>query len=296
MFRATRSRWAHPRRCGADTAPTRLLPVDPGSSPQVRGRRIHRAVHRPRPGLIPAGAGQTLPARGFRRFRWAHPRRCGADERDITPAGLGEGSSPQVRGRRSRLTGGWWRRGLIPAGAGQTSVATTATSETEAHPRRCGADMIVGSGLTREPGSSPQVRGRLPAPARALVSPGLIPAGAGQTRLRSCCAAFSRAHPRRCGADVQASRTVVACGGLIPAGAGQTGCPAWPGGRRWAHPRRCGADWVCDSVSGAAGGSSPQVRGRRLVTSGAVWATGAHPRRCGADPWRPATLHWSKGI
>ena len=56
--------WAHPRRCGADGERGRQAFFIPGSSPQVRGRQPRIGGLRPRPGLIPAGAGQTLTIRG----------------------------------------------------------------------------------------------------------------------------------------------------------------------------------------------------------------------------------------
>ena len=71
------------------------------------------------------------------------------------------GSSPQVRGRRGRISGARGEAGLIPAGAGQTSDLN----------------------LIDEPwaGSSPQVRGRLKTAFTSLIAARLIPAGAGQT-------------------------------------------------------------------------------------------------------------------
>ena len=50
---------AHPRGCGADRAQRILYSPSRGSSPRVRGRRRRGEVRHERPGLIPAGAGQT---------------------------------------------------------------------------------------------------------------------------------------------------------------------------------------------------------------------------------------------
>ena len=50
---------AHPRGCGADRRLTASWTRGLGSSPRVRGRRGSGGGHRRRPGLIPAGAGQT---------------------------------------------------------------------------------------------------------------------------------------------------------------------------------------------------------------------------------------------
>ena len=91
---------AHPRRCGADRPGNMKTPGEPGSSPQVRGRRAGGRDGAVGPGLIPAGAGQTAASGGCSCRGRAHPRRCGAD-----------------------LVDGAFRFGqfgLIPAGAGQT--------------------------------------------------------------------------------------------------------------------------------------------------------------------------------
>ena len=155
------------------------------------------------------------------------------------------------------------------------------------------------------------------------MSPGLIPASAGQT-WRAGRAAYPRgAHPRECGADEQqalAERLAVGSSprvrgrrcamgvwrggrGLIPASAGQTF--GLTRGIRvvGAHPRECGADSNIDGYPGPYDGSSPRVRGRQRV--GHFWALlvglipasagqtrgcrcrmrlrWAHPRECGAD-------------
>ena len=52
---------AHPRRCGADCGRLREVGTMAGSSPQVRGRLTARVDATIGTGLIPAGAGQTVP-------------------------------------------------------------------------------------------------------------------------------------------------------------------------------------------------------------------------------------------
>ena len=96
---AATSIWAHPRRCGADVLTHSLRAHSPGSSPQVRGRRLSRFPSRGGVGLIPAGAGQTLFPQASGPKTRAHPRRCGADEMTRDLRSGRDGSSPQVRGR-----------------------------------------------------------------------------------------------------------------------------------------------------------------------------------------------------
>ena len=152
--------WAHPRRCGADPKGSISIPTDLGSSPQVRGRLAEVPERAVQVGLIPAGAGQTighiLPAGE----RWAHPRRCGADGAVLAHVRMSPGSSPQVRGRLCTNSTGQHLAGLIPAGAGQTSLPMGKCRFCWAHPRRCGADVTLYHADCREGGSSPQVRGR----------------------------------------------------------------------------------------------------------------------------------------
>ena len=193
--------WAHPRRCGADQCAQKQILDGMGSSPQVRGRRQPGSEASPFSGLIPAGAGQTRTRHGERRRGRAHPRRCGADRTAPGRTPVPHGSSPQVRGRLhvERHVGA--RRGLIPAGAGQTPDNFTSGYGQRAHPRRCGADDWALPHDTVFPGSSPQVRGRPAAVHPSQPAPGLIPAGAGQTTQTVRPPHLARAHPRRCGAD-----------------------------------------------------------------------------------------------
>ena len=129
---------AHPRRCGENRRISWNAGCLYGSSPQVRGKRSPRPSQHPCTRLIPAGAGKTL-LRGGRESRLpAHPRRCGENEVRIVDKQPLPGSSPQVRGKRRGLSGGFGRIRLIPAGAGKTSFEPDAAAAAPAHPRRCG--------------------------------------------------------------------------------------------------------------------------------------------------------------
>ena len=235
-------RAAHPRWRGADQPGRTIHRTPRGSSPLARGRHPTCDAGRHRWRLIPAGAGQT----GRPGVAWwifgAHPRWRGADHENNRLLKDIMGSSPLARGRPGGLDGVDGLAGLIPAGAGQTTPAPTATSQSRAHPRWRGADWFDRGGRFPFLGSSPLARGR-PGTAPSTPSRGwLIPAGAGQTgRGRSRCRKQG-AHPRWRGADT--SRTAATtcltgssplargrlsvaggggpAGGLIPAGAGQT--------------------------------------------------------------------------
>ena len=131
---------AHPRACGENALSSSVGAPVSGSSPRVRGKRGGDGEDAGLRGLIPARAGKTSarprptpPAR-------AHPRACGENFGELDADTAAPGSSPRVRGKRSRQ--GRRRRflGLIPARAGKT----TACSWTSATPT----------------GSSPRVRGK----------------------------------------------------------------------------------------------------------------------------------------
>ena len=307
--------WAHPRRCGADQCAQKQILDGMGSSPQVRGRRQPGSEASPFSGLIPAGAGQTRTRHGERRRGRAHPRRCGADRTAPGRTPVPHGSSPQVRGRLhvERHVGA--RRGLIPAGAGQTPDNFTSGYGQRAHPRRCGADDWALPHDTVFPGSSPQVRGRPAAVHPSQPAPGLIPAGAGQTRCVLPAALGRTAHPRRCGADwividhdgygegsspqVRGRRSARSAAlfalGLIPAGAGQTITNVRYNFAATAHPRRCGADDYSKSTAGSYLGLIPAGAGQTTQTVRPPHLARAHPRRCGADGGASRPSKWVRG-
>jgi len=167
----------------------------------VRGRLFRTPTFTLRPGLIPAGAGQTVGLfRVVLAYR-AHPRGCGADCVGAADAVASLGSSPRVRGRQLVHLLGGELLGLIPAGAGQTCSAEVEASACGAHPRGCGADVPAKLVTVAVMGLSPRVRGRHLRILAARVSEGLIPAGAGQTGDSEQVDWKARAHPRGCGAD-----------------------------------------------------------------------------------------------
>ena len=175
----------HPRACGANARPTGHHDGLSGSSPRVRGKRCPaiRVVTRMR--IIPARAGQTARSRCRCRTARDHPRACGANAGGSSRTRTTSGSSPRVRGKRSRSTRHCRCSWIIPARAGQTQETSGKNTGDADHPRACGANESSLSRLSSTSGSSPRVRGKHRHGDRARRRRRIIPARAGQTSVRS---------------------------------------------------------------------------------------------------------------
>ena len=191
------------------------------------------------------------------------------------------GSSPQVRGSQNASSEQFYRVGIIPAGAGLTSIIYYIGGHVRDHPRGCGAHPVYTVGVLVELGSSPRVRGSPELEPRRRKKEGIIPAGAGLTFYHSIIFSGRWDHPRGCGAhhkmggetmnergssprvrgSLQLMRLCKLVQGIIPAGAGLTRhrAPTCPSPRD--HPRGCGAHCASGRAWNANLGSSPRVRG-----------------------------------
>ena len=150
--------------------------------------------------------------------------------------------------------------GLIPACAGSTDGVQAIRVQDGAHPRLCGEHLIQVTHSESVAGSSPPVRGALPARMGQHRYLGLIPACAGSTFGHMLVRENDRAHPRPCGEHVDdnflaplssgSSPPVrgalgvypprMARSGLIPARAGSTQMIMSSTPVGGAHPRPCG--------------------------------------------------------
>ena len=110
----------HPRACGANFKTWVKQTENHGSSPRMRGKRVRARASATRARIIPAHAGQThRMQRGFMAGP-DHPRACGANACMTGVIDNVDGSSPRMRGKRSRPKTVWPRSRIIPAHAGQT--------------------------------------------------------------------------------------------------------------------------------------------------------------------------------
>ncbi len=280
-----------PARCGANRAHPRGSGEHPpvigergavlGSSPRERGARPATPDVACACGLIPAGAGSTASGSGGARGRRAHPRGSGEHAGAPMAAAGGLGSSPRERGALAERPVHIARDGLIPAGAGSTTHHSRASSSVWAHPRGSGEHTDSGVSINPLDGSSPRergARGMITLPSGAV---GLIPAGAGSTRLTQACGGTAGAHPRGSGEhEPLTAPNVVSLGssprergarpsgsllparpGLIPAGAGSTVGTLTSFRDREAHPRGSGEHVHRPRAVHPRSGSSPRERG-----------------------------------
>ena len=188
--------WAHPRSRGENHLSASAFTSAKGSSPLTRGKHHRRPDWRARPRLIPAHAGKTALGRQRRLPGPAHPRSRGENTADDALTAQPAGSSPLTRGKRVGVTLDAWRRGLIPAHAGKTSLSSAISVLLRAHPRSRGENGRRRCQVRRPDGSSPLTRGKQGRPLDTRESIGLIPAHAGKTYERKTGQPITAAHPR----------------------------------------------------------------------------------------------------
>ena len=111
----------HPRVCGEHTLTQQGIDMDKGSSPRMRGTRLHRRYRHRAPGIIPAYAGNTHRRRVRLLEVRDHPRVCGEHRDAVALMDEGAGSSPRMRGTPPPAACRRSRPGIIPAYAGNTA-------------------------------------------------------------------------------------------------------------------------------------------------------------------------------
>ena len=179
----------------------------------------------------------------------AHPRACGENSpgRDTQRAGLG--SSPRMRGKRGFFVPCNRPQRLIPAHAGKTGDRLRDLEIKAAHPRACGENPKPSRLPCLPHGSSPRMRGKPRNRIRRLVRTGLIPAHAGKTVCNSSIAEIRWAHPRACGENARASRTLALPPGSSPRMRGKRHFRRLPRAGRRLIPAHAGKTRRCPAVS-----------------------------------------------
>ena len=110
----------HPRVCGEHPSINGVHPLSGGSSPRMRGTLTSGCDVSIRIGIIPAYAGNTARCSRMSLGSRDHPRVCGEHICGNVNRGCLWGSSPRMRGTRTRLLEYVRTLGIIPAYAGNT--------------------------------------------------------------------------------------------------------------------------------------------------------------------------------
>ena len=171
----------HPRACGANGVWGTFNIRGHGSSPRMRGKPTDKFLIDIPVRIIPAHAGQTSTPSSLSNHCSDHPRACGANVSSDGMLARCTGSSPRMRGKRSRRRCPTSSPRIIPAHAGQTSCRNCGTHNHPDHPRACGANTIAFGEFFVGSGSSPRMRGKQTGSPDLADSVRIIPAHAGQT-------------------------------------------------------------------------------------------------------------------
>ena len=173
-----------------------------------------------------------------------------------------------MRGKLETENDGYDYLRITPAGAGKTAEHLSGQQVLRDHPRRCGENKPHAVGIIGQPGSPPQVRGKLVSPKDKTPFLRITPAGAGKTVRFRTQYRSNRDHPRRCGENKgQGIRWLIFVGSppqvrgklpefggnatidrITPAGAGKTAAQSLPEPTWRDHPRRCGENGRGDTA------------------------------------------------
>ena len=210
---------------------------------------------------------------------------------------------------------------FIPACAGNSVPGDDWGAGCAVHPRVCGEQTSQNSRNLAPDGSSPRVRGTVPAQALAHPADRFIPACAGNRRSPRRLHPMHSVHPRVCGEQIVGETTEIPVRGSSPRVRGTAGhrrglgnrnrfIPACAGNSHGlhlhssipsVHPRVCGEQPATGGGIPPIYGSSPRVRGtapprrprrgrRRFIPACAgnrraiqtlSWIPSVHPRVCG---------------
>ncbi len=170
-----------------------------GSSPRVRGTRLHHPGSYTSLGIIPACAGNTYRTRRMGAPARDHPRVCGEHNSCGLARQLCQGSSPRVRGTPLLIRNAFEWDGIIPACAGNTATTVRGVYQGRDHPRVCGEHFEPATFCSIQTGSSPRVRGTREDSQSLRSAGGIIPACAGNTTRSPPRYAQAWDHPRVCG-------------------------------------------------------------------------------------------------
>ncbi|CAH2603741.1 conserved protein of unknown function [Rhodovastum atsumiense] len=234
----------HPRVGGGAGGSVSPSAVWCGPSPRGRGSPCRGWIRGPRPGSIPAWAGEPACCTAERAWSRVHPRVGGGAQHLARLEADAPGPSPRGRGSRGQRGGRGVAAGSIPAWAGEPSHLCSSQFLSRVHPRVGGGAQDGGGGAVEIQGPSPRGRG---SPVRTSdTSEGLrsIPAWAGEPAVARNPGRQVQVHPRVGGG---------AAGRLLPQSLGRGPSPRGRGSRAFMVPpvRRSGSipAWAGEPLS-----------------------------------------------
>ena len=192
----------HPRGCGEHYVIPDGSRLPEGSSPRMRGALNTGNDVSLTDRIIPADAGSTNILPHSTQTELDHPRGCGEHGVGAATNGIGQGSSPRMRGAQSSRSSGSHDCRIIPADAGSTPVLLAFSCGKEDHPRGCGEHVENDLAYFEDQGSSPRMRGALIQHHLNHMESRIIPADAGSTATKVPRHALQRDHPRGCGEHI----------------------------------------------------------------------------------------------
>ena len=102
-------------------------------------------VRRQKRRIIPADAGSTHGPQSRWSASWDHPRGCGEHQNSGLMLLIRMGSSPRMRGARTKPIIYMSQNGIIPADAGSTIPQAFFKQLVKDHPRGCGEHRVAKS-------------------------------------------------------------------------------------------------------------------------------------------------------
>ena len=172
----------HPRACGENFAVLVEGYVEVGSPPRMRGKLLSKRLKGTLLRITPAHAGKTKADRERSLAISDHPRACGENSRISHRTAFATGSPPRMRGKPVFQCDPYIVRRITPAHAGKTSRPSPRKAYSSDHPRACGENLSVSSGIQSIHGSPPRMRGKRPLVTVLSLRDRITPAHAGKTR------------------------------------------------------------------------------------------------------------------
>ena len=186
------------------------------SPPRMRGKVwLHQKPGRV-PGITPAYAGKSPPAKRKNPAIWDHPRVCGEKIPSSLNWPMFLGSPPRVRGKADSANLHQPKPGITPAYAGKSTGLCEHSRQEQDHPRVCGEKSAASIWAICARGSPPRMRGKDPRFIDDDTAGGITPACAGKRPVSPIWWTPCQDHPRVCGEKFDTPSIPQAEGGSPP--------------------------------------------------------------------------------